>query len=269
MKRLTVFGIGGLIGSKIKEYANKYDYDVKRGNWKKVDKNNHLGDVIFACGVGDINKPNEMLESHLSLLKEIVSECSFDRLTYVSSTRVYLANDKGKENSELKTIQSDERVFFNLLKLTAEKYLELSGVKYTIVRPSNVYGLALDSPLFLPSIVRDAIKNNVVNMYVDPNYAKDYVLVDDVANAILYATKKQYDGIINVCSGENVTAKKIAEYLKDLTGCKVIWHKNNCNDYYPQLCKQKLENELKIKPVTIHYALENMVSEVKQNIMKK
>jgi nucleoside-diphosphate-sugar epimerase len=266
MKKMTVYGAGGFIGSKVCQLASHYGFKAVRGDWQGIKKGDNLGDVVFASGVGDIAKPNDMLDSHLKLLREIVQKTNFNKITYISSTRVYLGANSGSESSPVSVLPTDARAYFNLLKLTAEKYLQLSGVNHAVIRPSNVYGLALNSPLFLPSIVRDSILKGEVNMHVDPDYSKDYVFVDDVAHAILQATKSSFNGIANVASGENISAKEIADALKKYTGCKINWHQNECDDHYPVIDVSILKNDFSIEPRTLDLSLREMILKMKESL---
>ena len=259
IKKLTVFGGGGFIGSNIMNKASAYGYNVSKGNWKNLSFNEDLGDIIFCLGVGDCSRPSDVLNSHLFILSEIVSKARFNRLTYVSSSRVYLNSNCSSEDTSCTITNSDNRRLFNLVKLAAESYLEASGVNYRIVRPSNVYGNALKSPLFLPSLVRDSILKGEVNMYVPPNYSKDYVFVDDVADLILNITKKSQDVIYNIASGENICASSIAKILEDRTGCNIIWNDSACSDVFPLTDITKITNEFQFKPQLLENSLEKMI----------
>ncbi|MFN7073919.1 NAD-dependent epimerase/dehydratase family protein, partial [Proteus mirabilis] len=73
---------------------------------------------------------------------------------------------------------------FNVTKLVAEYLCVKSKKNVIIVRPSNVYGLALNSSLFLPQIIKNAINNHKVDMYVNCDYEKDYVSVNDVVTVM-------------------------------------------------------------------------------------
>lgn len=56
--------------------------------------------------------------------------------------------DESSETSDLIIRQDDNRRLFNLTKLVAEELCFKSGKPFTIVRPSNVYGVALKVPCF-------------------------------------------------------------------------------------------------------------------------
>lgn len=267
MNKLTVFGGGGFIGSNIISQAKKFGYEAHRGNWDNIQKGEIFGDIIYCLGEGNCNKPYEVLSSHLTILQEILKNTKFKRITYVSSTRVYLANDKSHEDTDVDLVCSDERKLFNLVKLTAEALLEKSGVDFRIVRPSNVYGTAVNSPLFLPSIVRDAIIKKEVDMYVPPHYSKDYVHVDDVVCLTLAITKNSEFVRYNIASGRNTSAYEIANILESETNCKINWHGSNNCDSFPLTEINRVVDEYDYKPKVATELIADMIKNFRKELI--
>lgn len=228
MKHYTVFGGRGFIGSEIVsmlEAAGQNVWAPPRDDESVFDTD--LGTVIYSAGQGDCkNAPLGVFDANCRLLADLLARGKFERLLYVSSTRVYMNQDSAAEGDDLKVCSDDQRRLFNLTKLVSEELCLKSGRDITIVRPSNVYGVALHSPLFLPAITRNAINHGKVDMYIDQDYAKDYVSVTDVARAcIILATHPDSVGqIVNVAAGYNVMAKEIADLLQQHTGCEINWH---------------------------------------------
>lgn len=266
-KKLTVFGGGGFIGSAIMKAASDYGYSAVRGDWENISFNDDLGDVIYCLGVGDCNKPDDVINSHLRILQEIVNKAKFSRITYVSSTRVYMGAEHSKESQILNILPDDNRKLFNLAKLLAEAYLEASGVNYRIIRPSNVFGTAINSPLFLPSIVRDAVIKNKVDMYVTPDYSKDYVFVDDVAKLAIRITKSSKHSIYNIASGKNVSAKEIASILQEKSGCSIDWHKCSNTDKFPLTDISLIGDEFSFEPKLVEDLLGDMLTSFKKELL--
>lgn len=266
----TVIGGNGFIGSHIVKDLRTRGFKVwvpERGTAGVFNK--QLGVVIYAAGFGDCNHdPYKVFESNLGYLVNVVKDSSFKKLIYLSSTRVYMNQNSSLESSNLKVIASDSRALFNLTKLTAEN-LVLSLTKQSIIiRPSNVYGLALNSPLFLPSIVRDAIQKKEVNMYVRRDYAKDYVSVLDLASAIYDLSQKNdlHHRIFNVASGRNVTAEQIANVLKDKTDCKIIWQGVDSVETFPETDIRNVTTEIKYFPKDVLEDLSEMIDSFKTQL---
>lgn len=238
MGKYTVFGGRGFIGSVISGELKRKGHDVYI---PERDDNTifeiDLGTVIYCAGQGDCNNaPFGVFDANCTLLAKVLKSCKFQKLLYLSSTRLYMNNNSSLENDDVFISYDDNRRLFNLTKLVSEELCLKSGRNIVIVRPSNVYGVALNSPLFLPAITRNAILNKKVDMYISPDYEKDYVSVDDVANVCVHlADDVKANGIIvNIASGFNISAQEIANELELNTGCEIIWHKMNFpNEKFP------------------------------------
>lgn len=228
MALYTVFGGRGFIGTEIVTQLLSLGHTVfvpTRDDITIFERD--LGIVIYCAGNGDCkNTPFSVLEANVTLISDILQKSQFKRLMYISSTRVYMNQLQSREQSELTICVDDNRRLFNLTKLVGEELCLKSGRDVCVLRPSNVYGVALNSPLFLPAITRNAINMGKVDMYIPPSYAKDYVSVSDVASSCialstLSSTTQQ---VINIASGVNIKAEQIAKILQEKTQCEIVWH---------------------------------------------
>tara|TARA_R110000751_G_scaffold214914_2_gene318462 strand:+ start:5051 stop:5881 length:831 start_codon:yes stop_codon:yes gene_type:complete len=260
----TVIGGKGFIGSEIVKQLSEAGEHVYVP--EKLDKgvfSKPLGTVIYAAGHGDCaNNSMKVFDSNVNYLVKMLESSLFDRFIYISSTRVYMNQQASSESADLTVCAKDNRALFNLTKLTAENLVLNLVDKAIIVRPSNVYGLAVNSPLFLPSIVRDSIVKKEVNMYIREDYQKDYVSVVDVADAIYKLSKAgiQSNEIFNIASGRNTRADTIAKVLTDKTGCEVNWFESNVNEAFSEVDISKLQSVVDFSPTTIEDDLESMIN---------
>lgn len=268
----TVIGGSGFIGSGFVDYLTKLGHSVdapKKGDSSIFER--ELGTVIYCAGVGDcINQPFDVFDAHSKLLAELLKNANFKRFIYISSTRLYMGQESACENSDLSIVHSDKRKLFNLTKLVGEELCLLSGKNVIIVRPSNVYGLALNSPLFLPAITRNAINNGRVDMYVTPEYAKDYLALDDLLSAVYRLSQKESLSHImyNIASGKNTTAGSIAKVLKAETGCEVNWVEGSVDEYFPVTDIQLILQEIDFHPADVLLDLELMVRNFKKVLVE-
>jgi nucleoside-diphosphate-sugar epimerase len=267
MALFTLIGGQGFIGSEIAERLRSLKHLVfvpQKDDDKLFTQN--LGTIIYCAGHGDcVGNPSKVFNSNVLLLSQIIEESIFDKIIYLSSTRLYMGQTDSKEQCDLSILNNDDRRLFNLTKLVAEELLLKSKKKLAIIRPSNVYGLALKSPLFLPAITRNAINTGKVDMYVSPAYTKDYVSVCDVAEmTIKIALTELNDQVIyNVASGVNVTAQQIADVLKSETDCDIIWHENETNEVFPETDISLIQQDFGFVPSQVLIDLKTMIDNFK------
>ena len=270
MANYTVVGGQGFIGTEIikqlEEKAHNVFIPEKNDSRLYTDD---LGIIIYCAGHGDCkNNPLKVFNSNSVLLVNILKSSTFDKLVYISSTRLYMGQECASEFDDLSVLTVDNRRLFNLTKLVSEELCLLSDKETIIIRPSNVYGLALNSPLFLPSIIRNAINNNQVDMYITPDYKKDYISVVDVAYAIceLANKSKLSQRVFNIASGFNTSAGDIAELLSKETGCNINWHKGSIDEVFPVNDISAIKNEIIFNPKNVLDDLKIMIDDFKLNL---
>jgi GDP-L-fucose synthase len=87
--------------------------------------------------------------------------------------------------------------------------------KCSIVRPANVYGpndnFDLDSAMVIPSLIRKAFNNDVLEVWGDGSSIRDFVHARDVARGMIFAVENKITEPLNLGSGEEITIKRIAE----------------------------------------------------------
>nr|WP_248298586.1 SDR family oxidoreductase [Pseudoalteromonas arctica] len=267
----TVIGGRGFIGNEVSKKLLENNHSIYIPERNDIDLfSKSLGTVIFCAGAGDCkNAPLQVFKSNSLLLAEILEKASFDKLIYISSTRLYMGQDNTQENANLVVSHGDERRLFNLSKLISEELCLLSSKKVVIIRPSNVYGLALNSPLFLPAITRNAINNKHVDMYVTPEYAKDYISITDLVDAIYQLAEKDNlsETVYNIASGINTKAKDIANVLESETGCNINWINGCVDEYFPVNDISRLKKEITFNPRNVLDDMKIMIDDFKDKLI--
>lgn len=271
MTDYTVIGGHGFIGSAVtkKLIENGHSVFIPEKNDPRLFSN-ELGIVLFCAGAGDCkNDALKVFKSNSLLLAEVIEKSTFKKMLYISSTRLYMGQESANEAADLTVLANDSRRLFNLTKLVSEELCFLSKKKTIIIRPSNVYGLALSSPLFLPAITRNAINNKHVDMYVTPEYEKDYLSVVDFVDAIYQLSEKDNlsSEIYNIASGLNTSAKDIAEVLQRETGCEISWHVNDSDEYFPVNDISLLKSEINFNPRNVLDDMSIMIEDFKQKLI--
>lgn len=120
---------------------------------------------------------------------------------------------------------ADPKCSYGITKLTIEKYLalfnRLYGLEYTILRPSNVYGIRQNPEgiqgaisVFLGKVARGV----PIQIWGDGNVVRDHIYIDDLVDAVSKAVKiKTPDRIFNIGSGKGVSLNEIIEVIYQVT----------------------------------------------------
>lgn len=95
-----------------------------------------------------------------------------------------------------------------------EGYHRDFGVKVSIIRPFNLYGVGQKGLLLIPEIIGQLKEGKTEIQLKAASPRRDYVNVVDVANAICMCAEsdKEYEAY-NVCSGESVSVREITEII--------------------------------------------------------
>ena len=72
---------------------------------------------------------------------------------------------------------------------------EFKTQEYKNNKTSNVLGQNFNSPLVFPSMIRDSIKRNKINLTINKNSTKDYIHINDVIDIVFKIIKKRKKNI--------------------------------------------------------------------------
>src|SRR5437016_3963737 len=92
MIQLTVLGASGYIGSHLVTELLRQGHAVSTPGRREPLTGIALGTVIYCVGLTNDFRfhPYDTVEAHVCHLSHILQCCRFDRLIYLSSTRLYL-----------------------------------------------------------------------------------------------------------------------------------------------------------------------------------
>ncbi|MFN8371931.1 MAG: NAD-dependent epimerase/dehydratase family protein [Anaerolineae bacterium] len=247
MKRITVLGASGFIGSHIVRRLERdgIDFDAPPRDANLSDYT--LGDTLYCIGLSaDFRtRPFDTVEAHVSKFNELLRVGNFESLTYLSSTRVYSGalDTRVEESSSLIVNPNTPTDIFNLSKLMAESVALQSGRNVRLVRVSNVYGGDFTSDNFLSSILRDVIHTNKVTLYTTLDSEKDYISIDDVVDGLLRIATSGTQKLYNLASGRNTSNGQLAEKLHQLTGAAFEVAPNASTLRFPPISIARMQQE--------------------------
>jgi GDP-L-fucose synthase len=112
--------------------------------------------------------------------------------------------------------------------LQCEAYSKQYGEgKCSIVRPANVYGpydnFDLKNAMVVPSLIRKAHENDVIEVWGDGSPIRDFIHAKDVARGMIFAVENKITEPINLGSGSGVTIKELSEIVSSYFKKSIKW----------------------------------------------
>ncbi|WP_018985064.1 NAD-dependent epimerase/dehydratase family protein [Methylophilus methylotrophus] len=248
--KFTILGASGFIGSNLREYLASKRYQVNtpdRDFWTNIEKQKqkeNLGHVIYCIGMTANFRTNltGTIDSHITLLNQLIKQCQFESITYLSSTRVYEGASHTAEDTMLQVNPAKSGQVYNISKLAAESLCISTSSKAKIIRLSNVYGQDNKSKNFLSSVLQQSASDGAVTFQTSPSSSKDFVSINDVVKLIHLISLEGKSAIYNVASGENTANQLISDFL---TSRKIItqYEKNAPEWKFEPIDNKKIRSE--------------------------
>lgn len=216
MSRYTVVGASGFVGSATVAALRADGADVyapARGDPELLHRD--LGRVVYCAGLTAdyLQRPFDTVEAHVGLLARLLEKGRFERLVYLSSTRLYdaLGAEGGREAAPLRLDPADPRHVFDLSKALGENLcLTQSQGRCAVARLSNVFDWREGAPGFLSEWLQRARTERAIRLESAPEYVRDYVQLDDAVAALRAIADRGTASIYNVASGENLSNADLA-----------------------------------------------------------
>ena len=151
---------------------------------------------------------------------------------YTSTVGVYQPAEVLREDDVWSTQPSKNDWFGGWAKrmgeLQCQAYQKQYGEgKCSIVRPANVYGphdnFDLDSAMVIPSLIRKAFSNDVLQVWGDGSSIRDFIHARDVARGMIFAVENKITEPLNLGSGDEISIKRIAEAVAKEADVKIEW----------------------------------------------
>ena len=221
-----------------KENLNKrgkfYKADICNSNLKKIFKEEKPEFVIHQAAQVDVRKSisKPLFDSRINILGSLnLLECCRD----FHVRRIVYASSGGAIYGEPEYLPADEKHPVNpvspygVSKHTVEHYLYLYwknyDMDYVSLRYSNVYGPRQDPfgeagvvAIFIGKLIR----GKKPTIFGDGNQTRDFVFVEDVADANLISLEKDTENkIFNIGSGTEIAVNEIYTKLKEITNSDI------------------------------------------------
>lgn len=173
-----------------------------------------------------VERPEECNEINLNATVRLLKSATdndVEKIVFSSSSAVYGEN----KNMPLKETEPPMPTSpYAASKAGCELYLksfyESYGLNYTALRYFNVFGPKQDKnsqyAAVIPNFISALLEGKRAEIYGDGEQTRDFVYVGDVVKANINACESDYNGIVNIASGEKLTVNRLYDIVKNTLG---------------------------------------------------
>jgi nucleoside-diphosphate-sugar epimerase len=263
MSAITVVGARGFIGSHLVRELEVQGREVQSLGRGEVARG-PLGTVVYCAGVtADFRvHPYRAVGAHVVDLIPLLESGEFERLVYLSSTRVYgLAPAETSEDAALTVRPITPDHLYNASKIMGESLIATSRRTAHVLRLSNVFGVDTAAGSFLSQIASAALNEGRITLRSALTSEKDYVGINDVVRAILAVVDgRAPEPVYNVAAGANTSHREIVEALAALTGARVEVAADAPAVVFPPIRVERLRNHVEWAPNSLLEHLPELVA---------
>ncbi len=208
--------------------------------------------VIFLIGSSNhhlINlSPSMGLDYNVTPLKKVLFYFQKRRLKKFVCLTTILLYDVNKMSIPVNEEQAinpyiNDYVFSKYLSEEVVKFYEKT-VPSIVVRISNIYGPSkLVRPDLVPTLIQNILSPNEVSVW-SKKPVRDFLFLDDAAEAIIQLMETDYTGVVNLGSGASVSIGRIAEILEGISGKHVNDLERDVSGPMNFQCDNSLVNKL-------------------------
>jgi UDP-glucose 4-epimerase len=173
-----------------------------------------------------IDKPVECNDINLNATVKLLKSAADNdvkKIVFSSSSAVYGQN----RNMPLKESEPSQPMSpYAASKAGCELYLQSFydsyGLNYTALRYFNVFGPGQDKnsqyAAVIPNFISALLEGKQAEIYGDGEQTRDFVYVKDIVRANINAAKSDFNGTINIASGEKLSINQLYEIIKKTLG---------------------------------------------------
>lgn len=202
----------------------KCDLTNKQSIQKNLNKIDTIDRILHLASLNPIRESREICEdvnqnllSSIYLL-ELVPE-NLKNFVFSSTIDVYGIPKRLPINE---THQTEPYTYYGACKLASEKFLKIGlnkiNVPFTVLRYSQIYGPNDPVIKAIPSFIQKIRNHQSPVIFGDGSNFRDYVYIEDIADATILALSNEYDGVLNLGSGVGYTIKEVLEIIIDIYG---------------------------------------------------
>ena len=254
----TVLGAQGFVGQALSQWLRVRGHEVHTParQLSPAELSASLcGHVVYCIGLtADFRgRPWDTVDAHVGVLRQLLAEGNFASLTYLSSTRVYLGCDVGREDAALTVRPEDPDQLYNLSKLMGESLCHAASrpeKPVRVVRLSNAIGGDVASDNFISVLLREALATGGIHLRTSLDSAKDYIALADVTRMLGLIACSGQAHCYNLASGQQTTNGELVEAIARLTGAEFSVSDDALHTTFPRIDIGRLHHEFGFEPLS-------------------
>ena len=176
-----------------------------------------------------IENPSECIENNMDATIKLINACknnNVKKIIFSSSSSVYGDNTNiPLKESEYPLPKSPYAASKASGELFLKTYYEAYGLNYISLRYFNVFGPKQDKnsqyAAVIPNFITALLEGEQPIIYGDGEQTRDFIYIRDVVNANIKAAESDYNGIINVASGEKTTINELYKIISETLGSDI------------------------------------------------
>lgn len=169
-----------------------------------------------------VDKPVECNEINLNATVKLLNSAvknDVKKIVFSSSSAVYGQNrNMPLKESEPPMPTSPYAASKAGCELYLRSFYDSYGLNYTALRYFNVFGPKQDKnsqyATVIPNFISALLEGEQPEIYGDGEQTRDFVFVKDIVKANISACESDYNGVVNVASGEKITINRLYEVVK-------------------------------------------------------
>lgn len=173
--------------------------------------------------------PGETLSVNVLGNQNLLDACTENppqRLVFASSADVYAPSPAAHAEDDLlqpRGVYGNSKLLCEML--LADQATRLPDCATVTARLFNIYGPDDPHPHLIPEILEQADRGSTLHLG-DLNAARDYIYVDDAAEALVELLRSKHTGPVNIATGRATTGHDVVEAITDLMGQSFEIHRD-------------------------------------------